>query len=86
MPSIEATVRAAEGLHARPASLFVQAAKKAKVPVTISMGDSEPVSAASMLRVLTLGAKCGDTVTLSAEGEGAEEALAELARVLAEVE
>lgn len=86
MPSIEATVHAAEGLHARPASLFVQAAKAVGVPVMISKDGSDPVSASSMLRVLTLGAKCGDVVTLSAEGEGADEALAALAKVLAEVE
>ena len=71
MSTREAVVAATEGLHARPAATFVQAAKKCGVPVQISMGDKGPVPATSMLSVLGLGAHCGDTVVLSAEGEGA---------------
>jgi phosphocarrier protein len=36
-----------------------------------------------MLAVLALGANRGDTVTLSAEGDGAEESVAALADLLA---
>ena len=39
-----------------------------------------------MLSVLGLGAHCGDTVVLSAEGEGAEEALDRLVAVLTEAQ
>ena len=67
MSTREAVVAATEGLHARPAATFVQAAKKCGVPVQISMGDKGPVPATSMLSVLGLGAHCGDTVVLSAE-------------------
>lgn len=86
MSTREAVVAATEGLHARPAATLVQAAKKCGVPVQISMGDKGPVPATSMLSVLGLGAHCGDTVVLSAEGEGAEAALDALVAVLAEAQ
>ncbi|GAA2179895.1 HPr family phosphocarrier protein [Brooklawnia cerclae] len=75
MSTREATIAAAEGLHARPASLFVQAAKAAGIPVTISKDGKGPVSATSILSVLSLGAKKGDVVVLAAEGDGADAAL-----------
>lgn len=61
------TVAIEEGLHARPAALFVAAAQAAPADVTITKGD-EPVPADSILSVMTLGAKAGDTVTLATEG------------------
>ena len=70
------------GLHARPASLFAKAVKNAGVPVKIAKNGQAPVNAASLLSLLTLGAEFGEQVTLSAEGEGAETALDELAAML----
>lgn len=70
------------GLHARPASLFVQAAAAAPVPVTIGKPGGEPVNARSILSVLALDARGGDEVVLSAEGEGADEALEQLVQLL----
>ena len=69
------TVASSVGLHARPASLFAQAAAKVGVPVTLT-------NAASILGVLSLGVGHGETVTISAEGDGADEALDTLAEVL----
>ncbi|SDO76826.1 HPr family phosphocarrier protein [Actinacidiphila guanduensis] len=74
----------AEGLHARPASLFVRAATAAGVPVMIAKGGGQPVNAASMLAVLGLGAQSGDEVVLSSQAEGAEAALDRLAKLVAE--
>ena len=74
-----AVVASRVGLHARPASLFVQAAAATGLPVTIAVGSGDPVDARSILMVMGLGAQHGDRVVLSAEGEGAEEALATLA-------
>ncbi|ABS03025.1 phosphocarrier protein [Kineococcus radiotolerans] len=74
-----AVVASRVGLHARPASLFVQAAAATGLPVTIAVGSGDPVDARSILMVMGLGARHGDRVVLSAEGEGAEEALATLA-------
>ena len=70
------------GLHARPASLFVQAAAKSPVPVTIAKDGGDAVPANSILAVIGLDVRGGDTVVLSAEGDGAEAVLAELAVVV----
>jgi phosphocarrier protein len=70
------------GLHARPAALFVQRATAAPVPVLISKGGGEPVSARSILSVLALDARGGEEVVLTAEGEGSDAVLEELAAFL----
>jgi phosphocarrier protein len=56
------------GLHARPASLFVQKAKKFKCSLRVSF-DGREADAKSILSVLILGANEGALVTLRAEGE-----------------
>jgi phosphocarrier protein len=81
------TVGWAEGLHARPASIFVRAANAAGVPVTIARGEGDAVNAASMLAVLSLGAKGGEEIVLASDAEDAtraEAALDRLARLVAE--
>ena len=72
------------GLHARPAALFVKAATDQPVRITVRKGDGSAVDARSILRVLALGARNGDTVVLEAEGDGAAEALEAVAAVVAE--
>ena len=72
----------AEGLHARPASIFVRAATAAGIPVTIAKADGNPVNAASMLAVLGLGAQGGEEIVLASDAEGADAALDELVTVL----
>ncbi|MFE7202514.1 HPr family phosphocarrier protein [Pseudonocardia alni] len=72
------------GLHARPANLFVTAAKEQGVTVRIGTADGErgPVDAASILSVMGLGVKSGEEVVLTSsddeQGEAAVAALAEL--------
>ncbi|MFF3631088.1 HPr family phosphocarrier protein [Streptomyces sp. NPDC002164] len=83
MPSIQVTVGAADGLHARPASLFVQAAARQPVRVTVARPGATPVDARSFLAVLTLAAGHGETLELTAEGDAAPAALDELAALLA---
>jgi len=71
---IERTVRvgSAHGLHARPAKLFVQAVSAAGIPVTIAKGSGKPVSASSILGVISLGIDHGDYVTLATDASGAD--------------
>lgn len=76
------TIASAEGLHARPARAFAQAAKDAGIPVTVAKGEGKPVNAASILAVLSLGAGRGDVVTLAADGDNADAALDALQRIL----
>ncbi|MEU4094965.1 HPr family phosphocarrier protein [Streptomyces sp. NPDC026673] len=78
------TIGWAEGLHARPASIFVRAATAAGVPVTIAKADGAPVNAASMLAVLSLGAAGGEEVVLASDTEGADAALDGLAKLVSE--
>lgn len=82
MPERTVTVASSVGLHARPASLFSQAAAKAGVRVTLTSADGTSVNAASILGVLSLGIGHGETVTLSADGDGADAALDGLAELL----
>ena len=70
------------GLHARPAALFAKAVAESGVPVQIAKDGQPPVSARSMISLLTLGAEYGESVTLSAEGEGADAALDMLTAML----
>jgi phosphocarrier protein HPr len=84
MAQREVVVGSRIGLHARPAALFVKAATGQAVRITIRKGDGQPVDARSILRVLALGAKNGETVILEADGEGADEALDAVASVVAE--
>lgn len=65
------TVTFPEGLHARPAALFVAAAAKQPVPVTIARPGGAPVSAASILRVMTLGVLAGEEVVLETPDDDA---------------
>ncbi|TWE19921.1 HPr family phosphocarrier protein [Kitasatospora atroaurantiaca] len=78
------TIGWAEGLHARPASIFVRAATAVGVPVTIAKDGGTPVNAASMLGLLGLGAEGGETVILASDAPGADEALDRLAKLVQE--
>ncbi|MGH3438759.1 MAG: HPr family phosphocarrier protein [Sciscionella sp.] len=83
MPVRKVVVASKVGLHARPAAVLAKAAATATVPVTIAKEGGTPVAAGSMLNLMTLGAAHGDTVILTAEGDGAEETLDELAQIVA---
>jgi phosphocarrier protein HPr len=63
--------------------MFVQAAAKQPVKVTIAKTGGDPVDARSILSVLALDARGGDEVVLAAEGDGADQALDELAALVA---
>ncbi|GAA1905646.1 HPr family phosphocarrier protein [Arthrobacter gandavensis] len=85
MPEREATIASRVGLHARPASLFAEAAAAQPVEVTIAMQGEpaeEALDASSMLSLMSLGASHGDVVVLRAEGDGADAALDALVKIL----
>ena len=83
MTTRSVTVASAVGLHARPAATFTRAAAGAGIPVTIGVPGRDPVNAASVLAVMTLGIGHGQEVTLHAEGDGADVALDALVALLA---
>ena len=83
MPERRVVIGSKVGLHARPAAMFVQAAAKQPVKVTIAKVGGDPVDARSILSVLALDARGGDEVVLAADGDGADQALDELAALVA---
>ncbi len=62
------------GLHARPSAGVAQAVRRFQSKVQIRAGD-QVVDAGSILELLTLGAKQGTTLVLTAKGPDAEQAL-----------
>ncbi|MEV6206288.1 HPr family phosphocarrier protein [Kitasatospora sp. NPDC051914] len=84
MPQLQVIVGAQSGLHARPASLFVRAAARQTVKVGVGRPGQTPVDARSLLSVLALAAGHGETLELTADGDGAQDALGELAALLAD--
>lgn len=61
------------GIHARPAGLLVKEAKQFSSTITLACGDKKAV-AKGLMGVMGMAVKCGNEVTVSAEGE--DEALA----------
>ena len=74
MVSKEITVQNQVGLHARPATFFIQKANEFKSLITIAK-EERKVNAKSLLGVLSLGITKGTTITVSAEGSDEQEAL-----------
>ena len=81
MISREVVMINASGLHARPATFFIQKANCYKATIWVEK-DSRRVNAKSLLGVLSLGIAQGMTVTLIADGADEEAALAGLAELI----
>jgi phosphocarrier protein HPr len=62
------TIRNKMGIHARPASLFVQTVSKYKSDVFISKNGNE-VNGKSIMGVISLEGSCGSQMTLRVKGE-----------------
>lgn len=69
------------GMHARPAGLFVKEASAFPCKITIAK-DGKEVDAKRILGIMGLGAKCGQEIILTAEGEQEEEAITHLKEFL----
>jgi phosphocarrier protein len=62
------------GMHARPATLFVQTASKFSSEVTVAR-DGVSVNGKSIMGMLLLAAECGSSLTVAASGADEKEAL-----------
>ncbi len=69
------------GLHARPANLFVTAAKKFKSDITIEINQKK-ANAKSVISILGLEAASGSPVIITAEGIDEEAAVKELVNLI----
>ena len=65
------------GLHLRPAGLLVQTAAQFQSKIVAQFGD-KTANAKSIMGVMKLEVTVGSTIVLRAEGEDAEQAIAEL--------
>ena len=74
MKSREVVITNASGLHARPATFFIQKANCYKCTLWVEKDDRK-VNAKSLLGVLSLGITKGSSIVISAEGPDEEEAV-----------
>lgn len=81
MPERDVTLDNEVGLHARPAAVFSQAAARFASSITLGKSDGE-ANAKSVLSVLKLDVRKGDTITIRAEGSDEQEALTELVKLV----
>jgi len=79
------TVKNTQGLHARPAALFVQIANKFDARITVKR-EKEEVNGKSIMGILMLGAERGSQIVIEAEGEDAQQAVVELEKIIASEE
>ncbi len=69
------------GLHARASAKFVTLASSQPASVEVEK-DGSKVCGTSIMGLMMLGAAMGDRITISAEGEGAEQAVTALAELV----
>lgn len=83
MPLVQRTVSIVhrQGLHARPAAVFVQIAKRFTSRITVKKG-RKIVDGKSIMGLLTLAANQGARVAIVADGADAPEALEQLVDVV----
>ncbi|MBC2777908.1 HPr family phosphocarrier protein [Parasphingopyxis marina] len=79
MSRVERTVTIVNqrGLHARASSKFVTLVSELDTEVEVSR-EGNAVAGSSILDLMMLGAAMGDCITISAEGDGAQEAVEKL--------
>ena len=81
MISRDVTIKNSVGLHARPATFFIQKANSFKSSIWVEKEDCR-VNAKSLLGVLSLGIVEGTTITLIADGVDEEEAIKALEELI----
>ena len=83
MNALSRTVRMTNkrGLHARASAKFVNLA--ASLPCAIEVEkDGNKVCGTSIMGLMMLGAAMGDSIVITSTGEGAEDAVAQLAQLV----
>ena len=85
MQSIEVEIKYKEGIHARPASVFVRQSIRFKSEITLQLGDTY-VNGKSIMGILLLALSPGSKVTLTADGVDEKQAIQALAQVLTAID
>ena len=81
MVTQEVTINNEVGLHARPATFFIQKANEFKSGIWVEK-DERRVNTKSLLGVLSLGITKGTTISLLADGSDEKEAVAALSELV----
>jgi phosphocarrier protein HPr len=83
LTAVQRDVRIANqrGLHARASAKFVSMASQLPAEIEVEK-DGHRVCGTSIMGLMMLGAAMGDQITIRVDGEGAEEALAQLAELV----
>lgn len=71
MTQFEYVIKDELGIHARPAGLLVKEAQKCACKVTLK-AKGKSADAKKIFTVMSLGVKCGDTLTVICDGENEE--------------
>ena len=75
MKQFEYTIKDPLGIHARPAGMLAKVAKGfGETVVTVTKGENT-VKASQLMKLMGLGVKTGDTITVAAEGPAEDEAI-----------
>ncbi len=77
----EVTIQNSVGLHARPATFFIQKANEFKSGIWVEK-DERRVNAKSLLGVLSLGIIRGTKITIAADGNDEHEAVTALIELI----
>lgn len=74
MKTFEYVIKDKEGIHARPAGVVVKAAKDFESDITIE-NKGKSVNCKGIFAIMSLAAKCGETIIVRAEGRDEDKAL-----------
>lgn len=83
MKSIDITIQDKEGLHARPAGILSKASKGFESKITMTK-NGKTADMKKIFGIMGLAVKCGETVTIAADGPDEEAAIVELTRLCKE--
>lgn len=77
MQEFSYTIKDEIGIHARPAGVLSKLAKSFESRIILKKGNNS-VDATKLIALMGMGIKCGDTVSISAEGTDEIEAIEKL--------
>ena len=83
MKSFDYKIKDEIGIHARPAGVLSKLAKSFESKITITK-DGNSVDAVKLIALMGMGVKCGDTVTVTADGADEAEAIEKLEKFMNE--
>ncbi len=83
MKEFQYTIKDEIGIHARPAGLIVKKAKEFSSKFTLTK-DGKTAELTKLMALMSLGVKCGDTVTVAVEGPDEDTAAAAMQAFFAE--